>query len=457
MECKNCHSKWEPGRNVAKPPAVCPFCGADLAAADGSRPDRYDNSKDALAFIMREHGADVLLGSRLKNFFRDYAPDVRKSRKNVVFFVIESGAAEILKRNIAAGAGEQEIAFRQAVQKVINECPIERSEVESVMLEFTAALGWKITIQPQEPPVQSLEEKQTQPSSALNKQQTAPATQKRQKRQKQQTPSDVPVQTAGSHLTFRQRKLRFGRQALEKEQTQSSPAAQKQWTAPVPQTQQSAPAAQKQKTAPTPQKQPKQPKPAPQKQQAGRLMAGQRNVPFGGYSWRVLDVQNGKALLLAEEILEKRPYHSPGGSVTWETCGLRGYLNGEFLQTFNGPEQSRIVQTVNANKDNPWYGTQGGNRTADRVFLLSIEEVVKYFGDSDKLWRQSENEYCIDDRYNDERKANYGSKAWWWWLRSPGSSGYDAADVDLDGSLSLYGRSVRGFEGGVRPALWLNL
>lgn len=403
MECKNCHSKWEPGRNVAKPSTVCPFCGADLVAADGSRPDRYDNSKDALAFIMREHGADVLLGSRLKNFFRDYAPDVRKSRKNVVFFVIESGAAEILKRNIAAGAGEQEIAFRQAVQKVINECPIERSEVESVMLEFTAALGWKITIQPQEPPVQSLEEKQTQPSSALNKQQTAPATQKRQ--------------------------------TMPAPQTQPKPDPQKQ-PKPAPQTQS---------------------KPAPQKQQVGRLMSGQRNVPFGGYSWRVLDVQNGKALLLAEEILEKRPYHSPGGSVTWETCGLRGYLNGEFLQTFSGPEQSRIVQTVNANKDNPWYGTQGGNRTADRVFLLSIEEVVKYFGDSDKLWRQSENEYCIDDRYNDERKANYGSKAWWWWLRSPGSSGYDAADVDLDGSLSLYGRSVRGFEGGVRPALWLNL
>lgn len=126
---------------------------------------KYDNSKEALAAIMREHGVDVLLGSRLKNFFRDYAPDVRKSRKNVVFFVIESGAAEVLKRNIATGTSEQEIAFKQAVKKVIDECPIERNEVESVMLEFTAALGWKINIQPQKLPV-PLEEGQIKSSLA---------------------------------------------------------------------------------------------------------------------------------------------------------------------------------------------------------------------------------------------------------------------------------------------------
>lgn len=102
------------------------------------------NSKEALAQIMREHGENVLLGSVLKIFFDDYAPGIKIDRKNAVLCVIESGAAEILKRNLDAGAEEKEIAFRRAVQKMVEEYSTERSVAESVILEFTAALGWKI-------------------------------------------------------------------------------------------------------------------------------------------------------------------------------------------------------------------------------------------------------------------------------------------------------------------------
>lgn len=181
-----------------------------------------------------------------------------------------------------------------------------------------------------------------------------------------------------------------------------------------------------------------------------------RNVQFGKYLWRVLDVRNDRALLLTEEILKWREYHSSNTSVTWETCELRRYLNEAFLKTFSAQERKRIVQTENRNADNPWFGTSGGRDTVDKVFLLSIEEVVKYFGDSGQL-QERPDEYWIDDKYNSVRKAEYRSKTGWWWLRSPGGNDVsNSADVFDDGSLSMFGSKVD-LLGGVSPALWLNL
>lgn len=200
------------------------------------------------------------------------------------------------------------------------------------------------------------------------------------------------------------------------------------------------------------------------------LTPGQRNVSFGKYLWRVLDVQNNRALLLAEEILEQRRYHSECTSITWEACDLRKYLNGAFLQTFSSQEQERIVQTENRNADNQWFGTSGGRDTVDKVFLLSIEEVVKYFGDSGDLrarkgwyWESGRpvlkdgKGYWINDEYNGARIAKYRGEEGWWWLRSPGYDGdSDAARVDYDGNLYMIGDDVINVFGGVRPALWLN-
>ena len=39
-------------------------------------------------------------------------------------------------------------------------------------------------------------------------------------------------------------------------------------------------------------------------------------IQFGGHDWRVLDVRDGKALLLSDKIIEKRPYHDEYEDVT---------------------------------------------------------------------------------------------------------------------------------------------
>jgi serine/threonine protein kinase len=174
---------------------------------------------------------------------------------------------------------------------------------------------------------------------------------------------------------------------------------------------------------------------------------GQR-VEFGTWNgepitWRVLAIEDGRALVISEYVLEQRPYNDgeeKNAEITWEESTLRQYLNGEFLQaSFSVDEQSYIVTVTNENPDNPASGTDGGNATKDRAFLLSIEEAEKYFtGNSDRV---------ADDLQG---------QALWWLLRSPGTAGVYAARVNSDGAVDIGGYGVRVVDG-VRPALWLNL
>ena len=103
-------------------------------------------------------------------------------------------------------------------------------------------------------------------------------------------------------------------------------------------------------------------------------------VHFGVYDWLVLDVQPGKALLMTKHCVEQRQYHSIYTDITWANCTLRQYLGSEFLGKFEASDQCRILTTRNVNSDNPWWNTHGGVATDDKIFLLSLDEVVAYFG-----------------------------------------------------------------------------
>jgi len=182
-------------------------------------------------------------------------------------------------------------------------------------------------------------------------------------------------------------------------------------------------------------------------------------IGFGGYDWRVLDARDGKILLLSEYKIRTRAYHS-GGSVTWEDSEIRLYLNQVFLNNLNltDVERTRVARTYIENNDNPWFGTSGGNNTLDYVFLLSLEEVVRYFGDSGQLENRPHIKSChIRDEYDEGRAATHldGSNTMLWWLRSPGVSGASAAFVGNDQGISVLGIFVGNTQGGIRPALWL--
>jgi hypothetical protein len=182
-------------------------------------------------------------------------------------------------------------------------------------------------------------------------------------------------------------------------------------------------------------------------------------ITFCGYDWFVLDKKDGKTLIITEKVIEKRPYHHEETEITWETCDLRQYLNGEFYGSFNEADRTRIFEVANENPNNPWDGTEGGNATTDKVFLLSIDEVVNYFGDSGQLKAKPTGpkgeSWWFDDQYNIDRSAKVGSKNAWWWLRSPGYIGSCVSYINTNGRVHVHGGGVNGKIGGVRPALWL--
>ncbi len=194
-------------------------------------------------------------------------------------------------------------------------------------------------------------------------------------------------------------------------------------------------------------------------------------IIFGGYSWFILDIKSNEALIITQYIIEQGSYHNAYKGITWAECSLREYLNGEFFNRFSSEEQSRIIPVTNKNFDNQWYGTKGGENTKDRIFLLSLEEVVcQYFGDSSsKLYNPRKNQrYWFErkDENNSKRVASPEGIEWgcWWWLRSPGRVSVKAVYVHGDGNIGIQGNNIHkgnlsegGCKGGIRPALWLKL
>lgn len=182
-------------------------------------------------------------------------------------------------------------------------------------------------------------------------------------------------------------------------------------------------------------------------------------IRFGKYDWFVLYKQDDRKLIITEKVIEKRAYHSEETAITWEESDMRKYLNDEFYNSFSETDRAKIIEVRNENPDNPWDGTVGGNFTTDRIFLLSINDVVKHFGDSGKLQTKQfgpkGEAWWFDDQYDGNRSAKFGSKNAWWWIRTPGYIGSRAAYIAISGLVHLHGEGVRGRNGGVRPALWL--
>jgi len=186
-------------------------------------------------------------------------------------------------------------------------------------------------------------------------------------------------------------------------------------------------------------------------------------IQFGGYDWKILEIENDKALILSDKILMKESYHSTDERVTWEGCDLRQYLNGTFYENiFTIEERNLIIEMNIKNTANQWYGINGGVDTTDKIFLLSLEEVVRYFGDSGQLVNiPADNVYKISDEYDSKRVAkDKDSDNVGWWLRSPGARTDLTVFVDYEGKIQAAGHNSNEYvdsTGGVRPALWIKI
>lgn len=174
------------------------------------------------------------------------------------------------------------------------------------------------------------------------------------------------------------------------------------------------------------------------------------NVGFGGINWRVLDVEENKALLLSEFILFYRPFNDVLGPIHWDESTLRQYLNNEFLENFSPEEKARIAVTRNTFTETRvesgefvWY-VPGGEDTDDLVFLLSRSDVGRYFGSV--FARRTTNTGWLN-RCEDSDM--------WWWLLDDGGAQFSNYTIMQNGQFG--GAHVDFWWIGVRPALWVEL
>lgn len=188
--------------------------------------------------------------------------------------------------------------------------------------------------------------------------------------------------------------------------------------------------------------------------------------------WRVLSVDGDNAFLLADCNLDAKPYNEEYTDITWEFCTLRSWLNGygedsnacgtdyssdNFIDAaFSPSEQTAIFDTVVVNEDHPYYRTEGGNDTTDKVYLLSIAEASNVtYGFSETFNTESKTRVSTNTAYVAEYSSiSSTGSADLWSLRSPGAWSDDAARVRTDGS-GLHGDVD--IKRAVRPTLHLNL
>lgn len=172
--------------------------------------------------------------------------------------------------------------------------------------------------------------------------------------------------------------------------------------------------------------------------------------------WLVLDRDGDRALLLSKYALDYQsfmPFYEPVTEpYTWESCSLRRWLNGTFLNAaFSADEQQRLLTTTVITSPGSLHRENGPVTTEDRVFLLSNTEVYAYFA-SEAATAAEYTAYALSENPWPGSAATPGPADWW--LRT--TDGYDHPDgVYADGRV---GEGARAYEGEyVRPAIWITV
>lgn len=172
--------------------------------------------------------------------------------------------------------------------------------------------------------------------------------------------------------------------------------------------------------------------------------------------WLVLDRDGDRALLLSKYALDYQsfmPFYEPVTEpYTWESCSLRRWLNGTFLNAaFSADEQQRLLTTTVITSPGSFHRENGPVTTEDRVFLLSNTEVYAYFA-SEAATAAEYTAYALSENPWPGSAATPGPADWW--LRT--TDGYDHPDgVYADGRV---GEGARAYEGEyVRPAIWITV
>ena len=171
--------------------------------------------------------------------------------------------------------------------------------------------------------------------------------------------------------------------------------------------------------------------------------------------WVVLDIKDGRALVISKCALDQKKMHPTYDSITWENCATRQWLNSDFINSaFTDAERAKIVPTDLAVDPEPEFNDPNssympGNPTTDKVFFLSVTEANRYFiNDADRA--------CMLTPYAATKEVNKGEYAYWW-LRNGGSYWDCFSFVSFDGYVFADGTNASASGYTIRPAMWIDI
>lgn len=158
--------------------------------------------------------------------------------------------------------------------------------------------------------------------------------------------------------------------------------------------------------------------------------------------WLVLDENEEALFIVSKKAIISRPFDLSGNG--WEKSDIRKWLNTEFRDEAFKPCERYCIQKAEVEIEDV-YGMRCG-WTQDELFLLSFEEVEKYF--PDPLSRIQEKNHWAQYTLEDDRKDTNA-----WWLRDKGA--YDSAGLMVleDGKYESLGGAQN--IAGIRPAMWI--
>lgn len=171
--------------------------------------------------------------------------------------------------------------------------------------------------------------------------------------------------------------------------------------------------------------------------------------------WMIVEKDdiNKNALLVAKHAIDWEIFGSYAESqitsleTSWEKSYLRTWLNDDFFNdSFSKEEQKKILSVyISAN-------SHGEKRTINKVFLLSVEEVKKYFTKetANVVLMPMIDGVCCSNKENPISISCYPIT---WWTRTTGKEKNTVMCLDETGVLCELNAECD--EVGVRPAMWV--
>lgn len=182
--------------------------------------------------------------------------------------------------------------------------------------------------------------------------------------------------------------------------------------------------------------------------------------------WFVLNKSDSEMTLLSKYGLDTVPYNTVNCSTTWENCSLRAWLNDDFYNAAFSDEEKELIKTTTVDKNgNSKHSINGGAKTKDKIYLLSMDDVINasYGFDQDYHWldikrRCGITPYALANGagVGDEQTKD-GISGGYWWLRSLGKSSDKTVIVQPRGYVLTDGRVNNSLEVMIRPVITITL